>query len=348
MRRLPIYFLIDISESMVGEQIQFVEEGIGTIIKGLKSDPYALETAWISIIVFAGQAKTIMPLQELVSFYPPKFPIGSGTSLGKGLGHLMYELRTNIKKTTTEVKGDWKPLIFLFTDGVATDHPNQAIDEWKRNWAKSANLVAISFGDEDSIGNLSKLTNDVLLFKNTTSESYKAFFKWVTDSIRTSSESVDRNGTGFEMAEVDGETISKIDLSKTPREKYFVDSKYVILLSKCENTKRPYLIKYKKDLSDSEIQGFKTISYRLNGAFPIDKTYFEFAEDNAMQQKINSNELQGTPSCPCCGNQIGFAMCSCGSIHCLSGPGESTCPWCSLVNDYQFGDGSFDVGRSQG
>lgn len=89
MRRLPIYFLIDISESMVGEQIQKVEDGMATIIKSIKTDPYAIETVWISIIVFAGQAKTIVPLQEIVSFYPPKFPIGGGTALGNGLGQLM-------------------------------------------------------------------------------------------------------------------------------------------------------------------------------------------------------------------------------------------------------------------
>jgi uncharacterized protein YegL len=59
MRRLPIYFLIDISESMVGEPIQQVEEGLATIIQALKTDPNAIETVWVSIIVFAGQAKNI-------------------------------------------------------------------------------------------------------------------------------------------------------------------------------------------------------------------------------------------------------------------------------------------------
>lgn len=44
MRRLPIYFLIDVSESMIGEPIEQVQEGIATIIKELKSDPFALET----------------------------------------------------------------------------------------------------------------------------------------------------------------------------------------------------------------------------------------------------------------------------------------------------------------
>jgi uncharacterized protein YegL len=113
MRRLPIYFLIDISESMVGEPIQLVEEGLATIIQALKTDPNAIETVWVSIIVFAGQPKTLVPLQEIINFYPPKFPIGSGTSLSKGLGHLMFELRKNIVKTTVDVKGDWKPIVFL-------------------------------------------------------------------------------------------------------------------------------------------------------------------------------------------------------------------------------------------
>jgi uncharacterized protein YegL len=84
MRRLPIYFLIDVSESLVGEPLEQVQDGIATIIKELRTDPYALETVWVSVIAFAGQSKTIAPLQEVISFYPPKFPIGSGTSLCSG------------------------------------------------------------------------------------------------------------------------------------------------------------------------------------------------------------------------------------------------------------------------
>ena len=89
MRRLPIYFLIDVSESMVGEPIEEVQNGIRTIIQELRFDPYALETVYVSIIAFAGKAKTISELTELFKSYPPKFPIGGGTSLGVGLNHLM-------------------------------------------------------------------------------------------------------------------------------------------------------------------------------------------------------------------------------------------------------------------
>lgn len=350
MRRLPIYFLIDISESMVGEQIEQVEEGMASIIKAIKTDPYAIETVWISIIVFAGQAKTLVPLQEVVSFYPPKFPIGGGTSLSKGLVHLMFELRNNIVKTTFEQKGDWKPIVFLFTDGVPTDDTRSAIEEWKKNWQRTANMVAVSFGDETDTRLLSELTENVMQFKNTSSEDYKKFFKWVTDSIKTSSISVDNNATGFELAKLDGDTISKIDLTKRPEPAKFVDSNYVVLAAKCQNTKRPYLMKYKKVVIPTSVGGlqFDTLAYRLVGGFQVDNSYNELSDENGLQSKVNSSELIGAPACPSCGNQFGFAMCQCGKIHCVGDEEASTCPWCDNVGSYGNGEGEFDVNRTQG
>lgn len=350
MRRLPIYFLIDISESMVGEPIQQVEEGLSTIIQSLKTDPNAIETVWVSIIVFAGQAKTLVPLQEIISFYPPKFPIGSGTSLSKGLGHLMYELRKNIVKTTSEQKGDWKPIVFLFTDGVPTDDSTSAVTEWKQNWQTTANLVAVSFGNETDTTLLGGLTENVLHFKNSDAASYKEFFKWVTDSIKTSSVSVEANASGFELANLDGDTVTKIDLTKQLPSKEAVDDNFVVLSGKCQNTKRPYLIKYRKDISTNNFGGLEmdTRSYKLVGAFQVDNTYFELSDDSKKDFKINTDELIGAPTCPCCGNQFAFAVCSCGNLHCLGNEEISTCPWCGNQGTYGAGEGGFDVNRTQG
>ncbi len=357
MRRLPIYFLIDVSESMVGEQIQQVEEGIATIIQTLKADPYSIETVWVSIIVFAGQAKTIVPLQEIVSFYPPKFPIGSGTSLGNGLGHLMYELRKNIVKTTYDRKGDWKPIVFLFTDGVPTDEPNAAITEWKQNWGRTANMVAVSFGDRANTKTLSQLTENVLFFENADVAAYKQFFKWVTDSIKTSSESVEKNTSGFELANFDENIITKIDPSEVYQPKQFADDNFVVLAAKCQNTKRPYLIKYKKVSMPSSLGGlnYQALRYRLVGGFQVDNSYYELSDDYKLKLKINTNELIGAPACPCCGNQFGLAMCGCGEIHCIGrenigeGAEESTCPGCGMGGTFGSGDdGGFDINRTQG
>jgi uncharacterized protein YegL len=347
MRRLPIFFLVDVSESMVGEPIQQVEEGLATIIQTLKTDPNALETVWVSIIAFAGQPKTLVPLQEIITFYPPKFPIGSGTSLSKGLGHLMHSLRKNIVKTTREQKGDWKPIVFLFTDGSPTDESSIAIKEWKQNWSKTANLIAVALGEGADLSVLSELTDNVLLFKNTDTAAYKEFFKWISDSIKARSEELESgqdSDMGFPLPE---EVVSKIDVRKNRQQENFVDDNFVVLLGKCKNTKRLYLMKYKKDVRPSDL-GFNTLSYRLEGAFKVDNTYYELSEETKTSFKVNTEELIGAPTCPCCGNQVAFAVCQCGGIHCFGGEQVSICPWCGNEGTYGTGQGGFDVNRTQG
>ncbi|MDR1666161.1 MAG: VWA domain-containing protein [Bacteroidales bacterium] len=350
MRRLPIYFLIDVSESMAGDPIEQVQDGMATIIRELRTDPYALETVWVSVIAFAGQPKTLAPLQEIISFYPPRFPIGSGTSLSKGLGHLMYELRKNFVKTTYEQKGDWKPIVFLFTDGVPTDSESDmkaAVAEWKKNWKHTANLVAVSFGDSTDSRILGELSDNVLTFNNADVNAYKKFFKWVTDSIKTSSLSVENNTTGFELAKLDGETLSGIDLNKR-NDKSAVDDNFVVLAAKCQNTKQPYLIKYAKNVF-LDAAGDVRLQYRLVGAYKVDNTYFELSDETATDLKIGTDQLMGAPTCPCCGNQFGLAYdATCGKIHCVGTENVSVCPWCGNQAEYSAGGEGFDVNRTRG
>jgi len=349
MRRLPIYFLVDVSESMVGEPIEQVQDGIASIIKELRTDPYALETVWVSVIAFAGQAKTIAPLQEVISFYPPKFPIGSGTSLCSGLGHLMYELKKNTVVITTEQKGDWKPIVFLFTDGVPTDNPSHlqaVIAEWKQKWHRAANLVIVSFGKSTDVFLLGELTNNVLFFNNSDVNAYRQFFKWVTASIKTSSINVENNSTDFELARLD-DNVSKIDLSKANRQPV-VDDNFVVLAAKCQNTKQPYLIKYRKNVFENDY-GDIAFDYRLVGAFRVDNSYFEMSDENAGNLKISTDKLKGAPTCPCCGNQFGFAFDeTCGKIHCVGSEKISSCPWCGNQAQYGFDKRGFDINRTRG
>ena len=92
MRRLPVFFVLDCSESMIGENLKKMTDGLQMIVGDLRKDPHALETAWVSVIAFAGVARTIVPLHEIASFYPPRLPVGGGTSLGAALrGRLCRE-----------------------------------------------------------------------------------------------------------------------------------------------------------------------------------------------------------------------------------------------------------------
>ena len=68
MRRLPVYLLLDTSGSMFGEPIEAVKNGMQVLVSTLRSDPYALETAYLSIITFNSSAQQVTPLTELSAF----------------------------------------------------------------------------------------------------------------------------------------------------------------------------------------------------------------------------------------------------------------------------------------
>ncbi|KAA6313364.1 hypothetical protein EZS27_035851, partial [termite gut metagenome] len=109
MRRLPVYLVLDTSGSMTGEPIEAVKNGVQVLIASLRTDPYALETAFLSVITFDSSAKQIVPLTELSMFQMPNIQASGVTALGDALSLLANKIDTEITKTTAEVKGDWKP-----------------------------------------------------------------------------------------------------------------------------------------------------------------------------------------------------------------------------------------------
>lgn len=347
MRRLPIYFLVDISESMVGEPIEQVQKGMRTIIQELRVDPYALETAFVSIIGFAGKATTLSPLTELYKFYPPVFPIGGGTSLGAALVYLMDELDRSIQKTTMEVKGDWKPIIFLFTDGTPTDDYSSAFARWNNKYKHSCNLVAISIGDNVNTQVLGQISDNVLRLNDTDEESFSRFFKWVTASIKATSVSVtDYSNDEVQLAPTTGINLEKVDTSKP----CMIDENFVVLLGKCQTTKQNYLVKYAKRIKDGHDSDKTHGIFKLVGAYPIDgEKYSQLSVPGSSNRSINSREMIGVPACPCCGNQLGVVICECGNIFCVGEDGRSSCPWCGLEGTLDStGEAGVDVNRGRG
>ena len=116
MRRLPIYFLINVSESMVGEPIEEVKNGLKYMISTLLDNFAAIETAYISVITFNNVANQLIPLTDLISFQMKDINTAGVASLGSGLNLLSNCIENEVIKNTLESKGDWEPIIFLMTD----------------------------------------------------------------------------------------------------------------------------------------------------------------------------------------------------------------------------------------
>ncbi len=183
MRRLPVYLVLDISGSMSGEPIEAVKNGVQVLVSTLRQDPYALETAFLSVITFDTSARQVVPLTELSMFQMPDIKATGTTSLGQALSLLANKVSTEVAKTTAEVKGDWKPLVFLMTDGEPTDNWQNGLNDFKNQ--KFGMVVACAAGSGANTTILKQITEVVVQLDTADSATIKAFFKWVSASVST-------------------------------------------------------------------------------------------------------------------------------------------------------------------
>lgn len=192
MRRLPVYILLDTSGSMFGEPIEAVKNGVEVLVSTLRNDPYALETAYLSVISFSDTARQEVPLTELSSFQSPVLNAGGCTALGGALSLLAQKADAEVTKTTAEQKGDWKPIVFIMTDGEPTDNLQRGINEFKkRKWGV---VVACAAGQNANTETLKQITESVVQLDTADGTTIKSFFKWVSASISTSSLKVEDGG----------------------------------------------------------------------------------------------------------------------------------------------------------
>lgn len=185
MRRLPVYFLLDTSGSMNGEPIEALNNSLNGMISSLRSDPQALDSLWLSIITFDREVNELVPLTELVHFQLPqiKCPDSGPTHLGKGLELLFSKVNKDVSKGTAEKKGDWRPLLFLFTDGKPSDLMLYRDMIPKIKSLNFATIIACAAGHKASDIILKELTDTVVHLDNADSSTMKQFFKWVSDAI---------------------------------------------------------------------------------------------------------------------------------------------------------------------
>jgi uncharacterized protein YegL len=177
---------------MNGEPIQALNNALSGMISNLRADPMAMETLWISIVTFDKEVKEVLPLTDLPSYNvreiicPPSGP----TLTGKGLEYIYEKVKTDLRKGTETQKGDWRPLLFIFTDGKPSDIQlyEEMIPKMKTlNFASIIGCAAGTKSDDDSLKGLC----DVVVHLDTAdSATLKSFFRWVSETIEHGNKSM--------------------------------------------------------------------------------------------------------------------------------------------------------------
>lgn len=193
VRRLPVYLLLDVSASMSGAPIEAVNQGMMLLHNELRSNPTAIETAFIAVITFGSSANMVVPLTEVASFQPPRIEARGSTSLGSALALLNQSLDNDIISNKEGQKGDYKPLVFLMTDGMPTDDYKKAAEQLKSRQHAKPVIIALGCGSGADTSALKDVAQVVLKMDNMTSDQIQEYFQWLSQSVGTASVSAQQS-----------------------------------------------------------------------------------------------------------------------------------------------------------
>ncbi len=344
MRRLPIYVLLDCSESMIGSGIEGVQTGIETLVRTLQRNPHALETACLSFITFDSRAELKNPLLPIDEVVVPKLKVRPGTAFGSALLLLGDRILEEVRRNQPGAKGDFRPIVVLITDGQPSDDWRPALKEL-HNSASIGNFYAIGAGDDIDFGGLREVTDIVLNLHQTDEQGWAKLFVWISDTLSTASMGVaDGDEKEVMLAKLpisiekvgDGTWNKPTEGNDQPRQ--------LFIHALCGVKRLPYLMRYGLDPVYHV--------YSPTAAHKLDADNSDFGERGSGMPPVNSRMVDGCPDCPHCGSPGAGSCGNCGAVFCGGGRddnGTSVCPACEakLTRNPESG-GDFQIRASEG
>ncbi|MFI6434444.1 VWA domain-containing protein [Streptomyces sp. NPDC050759] len=194
IRRLPIYLLLDCSGSMGGEPIEAVQRGVEAFVHEVNEDEFARDTVHVGVITFGrvlegdqdGASLITAGLVPIKHFTPPNLRADGLTPLGAAFRELNKSIDKDvIPSIPGKPKGDWKPLVFVLTDGAPNDEweaPRQQLLD--RESKKLVNVITVGCGrdiDRDTLREIS--VGDTYVLDEKDDSYFSPFFKWMSSTV---------------------------------------------------------------------------------------------------------------------------------------------------------------------
>lgn len=138
---VPIYLLIDRSDSMSGGGIEAVNSGLASTLNELGSDPLLNDRCRISILQFNQRCQALVShklLRDAAAFAP--ITSDGTTNWGEALRVVRREISKDVGALAAQGYKATRPLIFMISDGAPLD------DDWHEEWAATANPGSVDSG----------------------------------------------------------------------------------------------------------------------------------------------------------------------------------------------------------
>ena len=189
--RCPVVLLLDTSGSMSGTPIDQLNAGLVTFKQAVQQDRKASLRVEVTIITFDSSVNTVQDFITVDQFYPPELKASGSTSMGNGIESALNQLKSRRETYNSYGIPCYKPRIILITDGGPTDG-----ESWKtaaqrvRQEYDLGNFLFYAVGvqgaDMNTLRQIAPLEFPPVMLQGL---NFKAFFKWLSDSMVIVSES---------------------------------------------------------------------------------------------------------------------------------------------------------------
>lgn len=190
--RCPVVLLLDTSSSMSGEPIEELNDGLKQFINETCADEAASMSVELEIILFDSNAKRYVPFKPITDISSKMKPLMADgmTSMGAALSMAKKDLEARRKLYRNNGVSSYRPWVILMTDG----EPN---DDWEepardmRNLAEKGKIqfIGIEIGSNVNHNIMCSILPDQPGPVKLQGLKFKRFFRWLTDSLRSVSQS---------------------------------------------------------------------------------------------------------------------------------------------------------------
>lgn len=198
-RHLPVYLLLDTSGSMEGAPIESVRLGVEMFQREVSEDPFARDVVRVGVITFASDAQLVTGgLVPIANLQIPHLVASGVTRLDLAFRVLLESMDRDVKHPVKGgTKGDWRPMVFVLTDGRPTDENGNVTDRlWRpardavinrpRGQNKPSVIVAVGCGPDVDDETLKDISTGTAFRISGSGASFIALFQYITRSVTAS------------------------------------------------------------------------------------------------------------------------------------------------------------------
>ena len=151
MISFPVYLLLDVSSSMSGGPIASLNDNIFEIRQHMLLDPLLADSALLSVISFANDARVEVPLSHPLEVHAPLMHARGVTNYAPALRLLRSTISEDVQALKMQGSQVYRPVAFFLTDGYPTDSASAWGAELDRLRATRTRptLIAVGIGEVD-------------------------------------------------------------------------------------------------------------------------------------------------------------------------------------------------------